>query len=63
MLTWQLVAVSGFIASFASLQFVVTTMTDRDYREHFFTDMVTRLREVLAVRRQYLTLPEPQDEN
>lgn len=63
MLTWQLVAVSGFIASFASLQFVVTTMTDKDYREHFFTDMVTRLREVLAVRRQYLTLPEPQDEN
>ena len=63
MLTWQLVAVSGFIASFASLQFVVTTMTDKDYREHFFTDMVTRLREVLAVRRQYLTLPEPRGEN
>ena len=63
MLTWQLFAVSGFIASFASLQFVVSTMTDKDYREHFFADMVERLREVLAVRRQYLTLPEPQDEN
>lgn len=63
LLTWQLFAVSGFIASFASLQFVVSTMTDKDYREHFFTDMVTRLREVLAVRRQYLTLPETQDEN
>lgn len=63
MLTWQLFAVSGFIASFASLQFVVSTMTDKDYREHFFADMVERLREVLAVRRQYLTLPETQDEN
>lgn len=63
MLTWQLFAVSGFIASFASLQFVVSTMTDQDYRQHFFADMVTRLREVLAVRRQYLTLPEPQGES
>lgn len=63
MLTWQLFAVSGFIASFASLQFVVSTMTDKDYRQHFFADMVARLREVLAVRRQYLTLPEPQGEN
>ena len=63
MLTWQLLAVSGFIASFASLQFVVTTMVDKEYREHFFADMVERLREVLAVRRQYLTLPEPPDEN
>ena len=59
MITWQLLAVSGFIASFASLQFVVSTMTDKDYREHFFNDMIVKLREVLAVRRQYLTLPEP----
>lgn len=58
MLTWQLIAVSGFIASFASLQFVVYTMTDSDYRSHFFEDMETKLREILAVRRQYLTLPE-----
>ena len=63
MLTWQLLAVSGFIASFASLQFVVSTMTDKDYREYFLADMVARLRAVLAVRRQYLTLPEPQDEH
>ncbi len=59
MITWQLLAVAGFIASFASLQFVVSTMTDEDYREHFFNDMTAKLREVLAVRRQYLTLPEP----
>ena len=63
MITWQLVVVSGFIASFSSLQFVVRTMTDQDYRGRFFEDMEAELREILAVRRQYLTLPEPQDEN
>ena len=57
-LTEPLLLVAGFIAAFSGLQFAVASITDSVYRERFFADIADQLREVLAVRRQYLTLPE-----
>lgn len=57
-LTEPLLLVAGFIAAFSGLQFAVASITDAVYRERFFSDIADKLREVLAVRRQYLTLPE-----
>lgn len=57
-LTEPLLLVAGFIAAFSGLQFAVASVTDSVYRERFFADIAAQLREVLAVRRQYLTLPE-----
>ena len=38
-LTWELLAVSGFIAALSALQFAVSSVTDQAYREHFYEDM------------------------
>ena len=53
-LTWELLAVSGFIATLSALQFAVSTITDKVYREHFYDDMAHEAREVLATRALYL---------
>ena len=53
-LTWELLAVSGFIATLSALQFAVSTVTDKTYREHFYDDMANEAREVLATRALYL---------
>ena len=53
-LTWELLAVSGFIATLSALQFAVSTITDKAYREHFYDDMTHEAREVLATRALYL---------
>lgn len=53
-LTWELLAVSGFIAALSALQFAVSTITDKTYREHFYDDMANEAREVLATRALYL---------
>lgn len=53
-LTWELLAVSGFIATLSALQFAVSTITDKAYREHFYDDMANEAREVLATRALYL---------
>lgn len=53
-LTWELLAVSGFIATLSALQFAVSTITDKAYREHFYDDMAKEAREVLATRALYL---------
>lgn len=57
-LTRPLLMVAGFIAAFSGLQLAVASLTDAAYRDQFFADIAARLREVLAVRRLYLTLPE-----
>ena len=57
-LTRPLLMVAGFIAAFSGLQLAVASLTDAAYRDQFFSDIAARLREVLAVRRLYLTLPE-----
>ena len=38
-LTWELLGVSGFIATLSALQFAVSTIVDKAYREHFYDDM------------------------
>ena len=53
-LTWELLAVSGFIAALSALQFAVSSVTDQAYREHFYEDMAHEAREVLATRALYL---------
>ncbi|WP_419926828.1 hypothetical protein [Candidatus Poriferisocius sp.] len=53
-LTWELLAVAGFIAILSALQFAVSSVTDQAYREHFFDDMAHEAREVLATRALYL---------
>lgn len=57
-LTRPLLMVAGFIAAFSGLQLAVASLIDAAYRDQFFSDIAARLREVLAVRRLYLTLPE-----
>lgn len=53
-LTWELFAVSGFIASISALQFAVSLISDELYRKEFFASIETEIREVLAVRARYL---------
>lgn len=52
--TWELFAVSGFIAAISALQFAVSQVSDELYREQFFASLETEIREVLAVRARYL---------
>ena len=49
-LTWEHLAVSGFIAAFSVLQFAVASVTDSAYRDEFYDDVAADVREVLAVR-------------
>ncbi len=55
-LTPELLAVSGFIAALSALQFAVSSVTDTAYREHFYDDLASELRSVLATRVLYLHL-------
>ncbi len=52
-LTEELLQVSGFLAAFAGLYFSVYTITDTTFRAEFFEDIVTEVRESLAVRALY----------
>ncbi len=49
-LTWEHLAVSGFIAAFSVLQFAVASVTDQTYRDEFYDDVAADVRDVLAVR-------------
>ena len=49
-LTWDLLAVSGFVAAFSVLQFAVASVTDATYRDEFYDDVAADVRQVLAVR-------------
>jgi hypothetical protein len=52
--TWELFAVSGFIAAISALQFAVSLNSDEMYRKQFFASLDREIREVLAVRARYL---------
>lgn len=52
--TWELFAVSGFIAAISALQFAVSQVSDELYREQFLASLETEIRELLAVRARYL---------
>ena len=49
-LTWEHIAVAGFIGAFATLQFAVSSINDATYREQFRGDTEDDVREVFAVR-------------
>jgi len=49
-LTWEHLAVAGFIAAFSVLQFAVASVTDATYRDEFYDDVAGDVRNVLAVR-------------
>lgn len=53
-ITWELIAVSGFIAAISALQFAVSLVTDDLYREQFYESLEREIRQVLAVRARYL---------
>jgi hypothetical protein len=50
LLTWEHLAVAGFIAGFSVLQFAVSSVTDATYRKEFYDDVARDVQEVLAVR-------------
>ena len=52
--TWELFAVSGFIAAISALQFAVSLNSDENYRKQFYASLEREIREVLAVRARYL---------
>ncbi len=52
-LTWNHLAVAGFVGVFSMLQFAVQLMRDEDYRAEFSTDVSGEIREVLAVQALY----------
>ncbi|MDH3753390.1 MAG: hypothetical protein OEU32_05905 [Acidimicrobiia bacterium] len=52
-LTWELLAVAGFVSAFSALQFAVSALIDQTYRVQFFTEVEADIREVLAVRALY----------
>lgn len=49
-LTWEHLAVAGFVSAFSVLQFAVSSVTDATYRDEFYDDVVDDVRHVLAVR-------------
>jgi hypothetical protein len=53
-LTEELLRVSVFLAAFSALYFTVVALTDSTYREEFFRDVVSEVRQALAVRVVYL---------
>ena len=52
-LTWELLASAGVIATISALQFAVASLNDTSYREQFFNDVAAEVRTVLAVRAVY----------
>jgi hypothetical protein len=48
--TWEHLAVAGFVAAFSVLQFAVASVTDDVYRSEFHDDVALDVRCVLAVR-------------
>jgi len=52
--TWTLFRVIGFLCAFSALYFTVTTVTDANYREEFFDDLLKEVRRALAVRTVYV---------
>ncbi|MGE0878376.1 MAG: hypothetical protein AB7L13_04990 [Acidimicrobiia bacterium] len=55
-LTWEHLAVSGFIGVFSMLQFAVQLLRDNEYRAQFADDVSGEIREVMAVQVLYQQL-------
>ncbi|MDE0652703.1 MAG: hypothetical protein OXI26_03535 [bacterium] len=52
-LTWELLASAGVIATVSALQFAVASLNDVSYREQFFNDVAAEVKTVPAVRAVY----------
>jgi hypothetical protein len=55
-LSFELLQVSVFLASFSGLYFAVAVMTDETYKEQFFHDVLAELERAVGVRAGYLAL-------
>lgn len=55
-MTAELLRVSGFLAAFSGLYFVVYVITDATYRQEFFEEVVADVRRTFAVRAVYLRM-------
>lgn len=55
-LTRALLHVAGFLGALSGFYFTVYVITDRTYREQFFTEIIGQVRQSLAVRSVYLRL-------
>ena len=53
-MTVELLQVSAFMASFSGFYFSIRVLTDHEYRDEFFEDVVGDVRQSLAVRAVYL---------
>ncbi len=53
-LTVELLQVSAFMAAFSGFYFTIRVLTDHEYRDEFFEDVVGDVRQSLAVRAVYL---------
>jgi len=60
-LSVELVQVSTFLAAFSGLYFAVAVMTDENYREQFFSEVLNELERAVGVRAGYLALREVSD--
>lgn len=54
--SWALVKVTTLLGALGGFYFTVYVITDATYREEFFTEIIDRIRESLAVRTAYLAL-------
>ena len=52
-LTWEHLAVAGFVAAFSALQFAVSMVTVAAFRDEFYEDVTSEVRDILAVRVLY----------
>ncbi|MGI8694866.1 MAG: hypothetical protein ACR2JK_18520 [Geodermatophilaceae bacterium] len=52
--TRELLITAAFIGTVGGLQFLVTAVTDASYRDEFFGEVRSELREIFAVRKVYL---------
>lgn len=62
-LSVELVQVSVFLAVFSGLYFTVGVLTDQNYREQFFAEVLGELERAVGVRAAYLALAEQLDEH
>lgn len=49
----ELIKTAGFIGAIAGMQFLVTSLVDKDYQREFFGEVRSELRQVFAVRAVY----------
>ncbi|MDQ3733644.1 MAG: hypothetical protein M3400_06535 [Actinomycetota bacterium] len=55
-LSVELLKTAGFIGAIGGMQFLVTSLVDKDYQREFFGEVRSELRQVLAVRAVYRDL-------